>query len=101
MKLVVLANAEAPWSMMRRYIEYTRGKGAYFSWGAVQSPKGERAERGAGPLLRRATGGFRAPRFNEPGGPDGPPSLVFSWEALRSAVREYLELLGSKALSLV
>jgi superfamily I DNA and/or RNA helicase len=41
MKLVVLANAEAPWSMMRRYIEYTRGRGAYFSWGAVQSPKGE------------------------------------------------------------
>jgi tryptophan synthase alpha subunit len=45
MKLVVLANAKAPWSMMRRYIEYTRGKGAYFSWGAVQSPKGELAPR--------------------------------------------------------
>jgi superfamily I DNA and/or RNA helicase len=44
MKLVVLANAEAPWSgLMRRYIEYTRNKGAYFSWSAVQSPKGERA----------------------------------------------------------
>jgi len=42
MKLVVLANAEAPWSgLMRRYIEYTRNKGAYFSWSAVQSPKGE------------------------------------------------------------
>jgi hypothetical protein len=33
MKLVVLANAEVPWSgLMRRYIEYTRSKGAYFSW---------------------------------------------------------------------
>ena len=40
-------------------------------------------------------------RFNEPGGPDSPPFLVFSWEALRSAVREHLELLGSKALSLI
>jgi hypothetical protein len=43
----------------------------------------------------------RISRFNEPGGPDSPPSLVFSWEALRSAVREHLELLGSKALSLI
>jgi hypothetical protein len=45
MKLVVLANAEAPRSVERHCIEYTRGKGAYFSWGAVQSPKGERAPR--------------------------------------------------------
>jgi superfamily I DNA and/or RNA helicase len=46
MKLVVLANAEAPWSgLMRRYIEYTRSKGAYFSWGAAQSLKGERTPR--------------------------------------------------------
>jgi hypothetical protein len=40
-------------------------------------------------------------RFNEPGGPDSPPFLVFNWEALRSAVREHLELLSSKAPSFV
>ena len=45
MKLVVLANAEAPWGVMRRYIEYTRSKGAYSSWGAAQSLKGERTPR--------------------------------------------------------
>ena len=40
-------------------------------------------------------------RFNEPGNPDSPPFLVFNWEALRSAVREHLELLSSKAPSFV
>jgi hypothetical protein len=39
-------------------------------------------------------------RFNELGGLDSPPFLVFDWEALDNAVREYLELLASRALSL-
>jgi hypothetical protein len=39
-------------------------------------------------------------RFNEPGGPESPPFLVLDWKALDNAVREYLELLASRALSL-
>jgi energy-coupling factor transporter ATP-binding protein EcfA2 len=38
MKLIVLANAGAPWSgLMREYIEYTKSAGAYFSWSAPQT----------------------------------------------------------------
>jgi superfamily I DNA and/or RNA helicase len=34
-KLIVLANAEAPWAgLMREYIEHARSAGAYFSWSA-------------------------------------------------------------------
>jgi len=40
-------------------------------------------------------------RFNEPGGPESPPFLVLNREALDNAVRESLELLASRALSLV
>jgi superfamily I DNA and/or RNA helicase len=37
MKLIVLANARAPWSgLMREYIEYAKSAGAYFSWSALQ-----------------------------------------------------------------
>jgi superfamily I DNA and/or RNA helicase len=33
MKLIVLANANAPWAgLMREYIEYTRQNEAYFAW---------------------------------------------------------------------
>ena len=39
-------------------------------------------------------------RFNEPGGPESPPFLVLNSEALDNAVREYLEFLASRALSL-
>jgi superfamily I DNA and/or RNA helicase len=36
-KLIVLANAEAPWTgLMREYIEYAKSAGAYFSWSALQ-----------------------------------------------------------------
>ena len=32
-KLIILANAEAPWNgLMRKYIEYAKSLGAYFSW---------------------------------------------------------------------
>ena len=39
-------------------------------------------------------------RFNEPGDPESPPFLVLDWKALDNAVRESLELLASRALSL-
>ena len=40
-------------------------------------------------------------RFNEPGGPESLPFLVLNRDALDSTIREFLENLGSRALSLV
>ncbi|AGT36171.1 hypothetical protein N186_09175 [Thermofilum adornatum] len=39
--------------------------------------------------------------FNEYGEPESPPFMVMDWERLDKAMMEYLELLGSRAFSLV